>query len=141
MHLFFAGLWPLVAHFGLGVVLIAGLVAAAVFSPVFKNGFIWLASIVAVTLVAYTVGVHDADKRVRAQAAVYSQQVAEAVAKAKSDQALEDKYDNSRLDVPAAAPAPVVKCPASRHVKPHHWFKSRRVRKTGTTDPWDSANE
>lgn len=145
MHYFLAGLWPLIAHFGFGIVLIAALIAAAVFSPVFKNGFIWAASIVAVVLVAYTVGVHDADKRVRAQAAVYSQQVADAVEKAKLDQQAQDKYDQADLDVPPPAPVnpPVVKCPAPRHswFVHHHRKPAGRVRKAGTADPWDSANQ
>ena len=37
----FAGIWPLLWHFGLGGVIVIGLLAAAYFSPVFKKDFLW----------------------------------------------------------------------------------------------------
>lgn len=49
----------LLAWFGLGGVSIAGLLAAAYFSPVFKKYFLFGAGVVAVVLFVYGKGVHD----------------------------------------------------------------------------------
>lgn len=53
------GVWPFMAHVGLGTSLIGGLLAGAYFSPVFKTDFVWAAAVVAVLMFAYGVGVHD----------------------------------------------------------------------------------
>lgn len=59
----FSGVWPFIAHAGTGGILIAGLLAAAYFSPVFKTDFLWAAGVVAVLMFAYGVGVHDESNR------------------------------------------------------------------------------
>lgn len=53
------GVWPLIAHAGSGGLLIAGLLAAAWFSPVFKKELVYGAIVVAVALFVFGVGVHD----------------------------------------------------------------------------------
>lgn len=63
----FAGLWPLVWHFGLAGILISGFLAAAYFSPIFKKDFIWAAVVVAVFSVAVSIGVSLGEKRIQAQ--------------------------------------------------------------------------
>lgn len=51
--------WPLISHAGSGGLLIAGLLAAAYFSPVFKKEFVYAAGAIAIALFVYGVGVHD----------------------------------------------------------------------------------
>ncbi len=63
----FAGLWPLVWHFGLAGLLIAVFLAAAYFSPILKKDFIWAAVVVAVFSVAVAIGVNLGEKRIQAQ--------------------------------------------------------------------------
>jgi hypothetical protein len=62
-----AGLLPLILQFGISGSLIAGLLAAAYFSPVFKKDFIWAAAVVAAFSIAIAVGVSLGEKRVQAQ--------------------------------------------------------------------------
>lgn len=62
-----AGAWPIIWHFGLAGILIAGFLAAAYFSPFFKKDFVYAAVVVAVFSIAVSVGVSLGEKRVQAQ--------------------------------------------------------------------------
>lgn len=62
-----AGIWPLIGYFSAGGGLLIGLLAAAWFSPVFKKEFVWAAAVVAAFMVAFTAGVVNGEKRIRAQ--------------------------------------------------------------------------
>lgn len=91
---FFTGLWPLVSHItGAGLV-IAGLIAAAVFSPVFKREFAYAAAAVALGLFVYTVGVRDEKHRRDAQEAAAQTDVDDAV---KHSTGKKDPFDDPRL--------------------------------------------
>lgn len=87
------GVWPLVAHAGAGGVLIAGLLAAAYFSPVFKKELVYAAIVVAVALFVYGVGVHDEKTKRDAEQQVINTKVDKAVTDAKSSTS-KDKYDD-----------------------------------------------
>ena len=63
----FAGLWPLVWHFGLGGVLVLGCLAAAYFSPIGKKHFLWAACVIVAIMVSTGVGVHLGEQRIQAQ--------------------------------------------------------------------------
>lgn len=52
-------MWNLIWHFGLSGGLVAGLLAAAYFSPVFKKDLVYGAIVVAVAMGVYALGVHD----------------------------------------------------------------------------------
>lgn len=67
IHIATAGLWPLVWKFGIGGVIIIGLLAAAWFSPVWKAHFLWGAALVGAIMVAFSIGVKDGSARVKAQ--------------------------------------------------------------------------
>ena len=75
----FNGAWDLIWHQSLGVILIAGFLAAAYFSPVFKKDFFYAAIIVGVFLVAEDIGIHDEHKKVVAQEKVINTDVDKAV--------------------------------------------------------------
>jgi Na+/glutamate symporter len=62
-----AGIWPLIGYFAGGGTLVAGLLAAAWFSPIFKKELIWAAAVVAAFMAAFTLGVVNGEQRVRAQ--------------------------------------------------------------------------
>lgn len=80
-----AGIWPLIGYFGAGGGLLAGLIAAAIFSPMFKKEFAWTAAVVGCFMVAFTVGVVSGEKRVRAQWAAAELAAIELADKARSD--------------------------------------------------------
>ena len=73
VELFFAGIWGMVFHWGLGIGLIVLFLAAAYFSPIGKKDLIYCAVIVAVFLVAEAVGIHDEKVHRDAQDKVISQ--------------------------------------------------------------------
>lgn len=50
--------WAEIWRFGLAGVIVAGLIAFAWFSPVFKKTALWLALLVGVTTASFTVGIH-----------------------------------------------------------------------------------
>lgn len=61
------GLWPILAKYGIVTLAIIGLLAWAWFMPVFKKTALWLASLLFITSIAYTVGVKDEHNRCEAQ--------------------------------------------------------------------------
>ncbi|MGZ5987582.1 MAG: hypothetical protein ACXWLZ_00900 [Rhizomicrobium sp.] len=67
IQIFFAGLWDEIWQYGIGVVLIILLLAAAWFSPIFKKKFLWGAAGVGAVMIAFTIGVGTGEKRVHAQ--------------------------------------------------------------------------
>lgn len=78
-----AGVWPLVSHVTEGTLVIAGLLAAAWFSPVFKKEFLYSAIAVALCLFVYAIGVHD-------------EKVKRDAAEARTHQAIDDAVDKAR---------------------------------------------
>jgi hypothetical protein len=88
-----AGIWPLIGYFAGGGALVAGLLAAAWFSPVFKKELIWAAAVVAAFMAAFTLGVVNGEKRVRAQWTAAEQFTAE-----QSKQSLEDAKRTVKRD-------------------------------------------
>lgn len=58
---------PLYAYLGLGGAVIAGLVAVAIYFPLFRKHAIMAAAAIAAGLAIYTKGSHDAKKRSAAQ--------------------------------------------------------------------------
>ena len=91
----FAGAWALAWHWGAGVALIIGLLAAAYFSPLYKRYFLYAAAVVALCLVSYGVGIADQHQREAAQQKVVIQYVDRVVAKTKTKKAQHrpDKWD------------------------------------------------
>lgn len=87
--------WPFIQHAGSASALIAGLLAAAYFSPVFKKELVWAAGVVGVLLFAYGVGVHDEHKKWDAREAALTKTVHAAVVKAVND-GTKDPYDDPR---------------------------------------------
>lgn len=63
----FAGLWPLIWHFGIGGVLLLACAAGWYFSPTHKIDFIWGAVVIIVVMVATSIGVSLGEKRIKAQ--------------------------------------------------------------------------
>ena len=80
-----AGIWPLIGYFSAGGGLLAALIAAAIFSPVFKKEFAWAAAVVGCFLIAFTTGVVTGEQRVRAQWAAAEKAAMEQADKARSD--------------------------------------------------------
>lgn len=80
-----AGIWPLIGYFGGGAVLVLGLLAAAWFSPVFKKELAWAAGVVGCFMIAFTMGVTNGEKRVRAQWAAAEKAAMEQADNARSD--------------------------------------------------------
>jgi hypothetical protein len=80
-----AGIWPLIGYFGAGAGLVLGLVAAAIFSPVFKKEFAWAAAVVGCFMIAFTTGVVSGEKRVRAQWVAAEKAAIELADKARRD--------------------------------------------------------
>lgn len=95
LTLWVAGVLPFLVHVSTGAIVCAGLIAAAVFSPVFKREFVYAAIGVAVGLFVYGVGVHDEAHRRDAKEAVLIQQVRDAVKKA-IESGEKDPYDDPR---------------------------------------------
>lgn len=97
---FLAGLWPMVLKFGVAGVLVAGLVAFAFFSPVLKKTAAWLASLIVLTTLAYTVGVSDGENRVnkRWDAAIAAEAVQGAKDRTRAERDVAAQPDGVRND-------------------------------------------
>lgn len=69
LHVSFAGLWPLVWHFGLAGLLLAVCGAGVYFAPTIKSKlwFVAIGAIIATFSVAVAIGASLGEKRVRAQ--------------------------------------------------------------------------
>jgi hypothetical protein len=80
-----AGIWPLLGWFGAGSGLVLGLAAAAFFSPMFKKELAWAAAVVGCFMIAFTMGVVNGEKRVRAQWAAAEKAAIELADKARRD--------------------------------------------------------
>jgi hypothetical protein len=71
----FAGLWPLLWHFGLGGVIVICCVALYIFTPAFlsrifpniQKTLLWVAAIVIAIMVSIGIGVHLGEQRIQAQ--------------------------------------------------------------------------
>jgi hypothetical protein len=62
-----AGIWTLLASYGIGAVLIAICLAGAFFSPLWKKDFLWAAAVIAILMFSFTIGVSQGERRVQAQ--------------------------------------------------------------------------
>lgn len=62
-----SGIMPLIAAYGIGGVAVVVLLAAAWFSPVFKQQFLWGAVVIAALMFVFSIGVMKGEKRVQAQ--------------------------------------------------------------------------
>lgn len=96
LKLLFAGLWPLVWHWGVGAGLIILCGVGAYFSPLYKKDFIYAAIIVAIALFFEAVGIHDEQGRVAAQQATLNNAVNSIVEGTETPAAKgkRDKYDS-----------------------------------------------
>lgn len=96
----FAGLWPMVWHFGLGGVIIGGCLALAWFTPAWlplpRKDLVYIAAIVGTALVFEGVGIRDEAARRDAQEKVVSTHVQDAVKKAVTDDTAKDPNDDPR---------------------------------------------
>lgn len=86
----------LLVHYGLGGLGVAGLLAAAYFSPVFKKDFVYGAIVVAVGMAVYSVGVHDEKLKRDAQQKAVQDGVTNAVKDAITS-TKKDPYDDPNL--------------------------------------------
>lgn len=82
---YLAGIGPLLAYFGAGATLVVGLVAAAIFSPVFKKEFAWAAAVVGCFMIAFTMGVVNGERRIQARWAAAENAAMERAEKARED--------------------------------------------------------
>jgi len=80
----FAGLWPLLWHFGLGGILVVACLAAAFFSPIFKKDFLWAAVVFTVIIISTAVGVTIGERRIQAQWQVARDAAVEEAVKARA---------------------------------------------------------
>lgn len=98
VEIWFAGLWTMVWHFGLGIGLFILCIAGAVYSPLFKKDFLYAAVVVLVALFFEAVGVHMEKVRRDAQAAVIDKAVDTTVDKTETPQAKrsKDRWDNPK---------------------------------------------
>lgn len=98
IQLFFAGMWDMVWHYGLGIGLIILCVAGAFFSPLFKKDFLYAAVVIAVAMAFETMGVREEKVHCDAQQAVIEKTVTKVVAKTATPKAKtqKDKWDNSK---------------------------------------------
>jgi hypothetical protein len=98
IDLFFAGVWSMVWHWGIGIGLIILLCAAAWFSPVFKKDFLYAALIVFVALFFEAVGIKDERARVTAQEVIINQKVDDVVKSTETpaSRTERDPYDSMR---------------------------------------------
>lgn len=94
ISLFFAGLWPMLWHFGIGGVLVAGALAGAWFLPMFRRDFLWAAAIVVFALVFESIGIHTEKARRDAQEQVIEKRVDDAV---KNTDGKKDPFDDPGL--------------------------------------------
>jgi hypothetical protein len=71
----FAGLWPLLWHFGLGGIIVVACVVLYAFTPVWLSAFfpnirkilIWVASVTVAVMISVAVGVTIGERRIQAQ--------------------------------------------------------------------------
>lgn len=89
---FFAGLWPIIAKFGLAGITVAACLAFSWFSPVFKKTALWIALAIVVYAVAYSIGVKDGEARIQAQWDAAVSQTIDVGQKARADA---EHYDAS----------------------------------------------
>ncbi len=101
----FTGLAPLIWHFGVAGVLVAALLAAAYFSPVFKSTFLWLALAVGIAIGGYATGVENENARIYAQQRAAVQHEAAGGRKARADA---EKAFPPVPDAPTPVPSPGV---------------------------------
>ena len=99
VELFFAGIWGMVLHWGIGVGLIVLFLAAAYFSPIGKKDLVYCAVIVVVFLVAEAIGIHDEKVHRDAQDKVITTAVSKTVAKTQTEKAKarKDRWDNPKF--------------------------------------------
>jgi len=96
VDLFFAGIWGMVWHWGLGIGLIILCAFGAWFSPLYKKDFIYAGIIVIVALCCEAIGIHDEKAHIAAQ----QQALVDAVNKVVNStttmksQKAKDPYDN-----------------------------------------------
>jgi hypothetical protein len=64
---FFAGIWPIVGHYGFWGLAMAACAAAVWFRPTLFKPALWTAAVITAGTVCYGFGVNDGEKRVRAQ--------------------------------------------------------------------------
>lgn len=91
-----------ILKYGIGAVCIAAALAFAWFSPVFKKTALWVASVIAVGMFVFTIGVNDGIKYEKAKwdAAIArtEKKVSDAVNSAKSDvtNGVRDPWDSDK---------------------------------------------
>ncbi len=95
---FFAGVWSLVWHWGLGVGLVILCLFMAWFSPLWKKDFLWAAVVVVMALVFEAVGVHDYAAICKARTEVVHEKVHTVVQHTKTPKAKQakDPFDNPK---------------------------------------------
>jgi hypothetical protein len=96
---FFAGVWSLVWHWGLGIGLVILCLFMAWFSPLWKKDFLWAAVVVVMALVFEAVGVHDEAVICNARTVVVEKQVHKVVVGTKNPKAKQkkDPFDNPKF--------------------------------------------
>lgn len=75
LHYYFAGLWPLLWHFGIGGVVVLACVLLYLFTPTFLStlfprvqvALIWVASVTLAAMIFTAIGVSIGEKRIHAQ--------------------------------------------------------------------------
>ena len=99
VELFFAGIWTMVWHWGLGIGLIILFLAGAYFSPIGKKDFLYLALAVVIALVFEAVGIHDEKVHRDAQGKVITTAVSKTVAKTHTEKAKtrKDRWDSPKF--------------------------------------------
>ena len=99
MTALFAGLMPLVLHFGLATLIMLALLAWAFFGPIFKREALFLAAAVFLTTTAYVVGVRDGEHHIQAKwdATVESERAKGTKARNDADVAIPDNVDDRVL--------------------------------------------
>lgn len=93
--LWFTGLGPLAIKYGLVALAIVGLLVLAWYSPFFKKTILWVASVLIVTTIAYSVGVKDEHTRMQKLIDAAIQQEQKAGEKAHSDAERTIERDNT----------------------------------------------
>lgn len=89
----FAGLWPLLWHFGLGGIIVIACVALYAFTPVWLSAvfpnirkiLIWVASVTVAVMISVAVGVTIGERRIQAQWDVAKENALAVGAKARTD--------------------------------------------------------
>jgi len=96
--MFFAGVWTMVWHWGVGIGLVICLCALAYLLPAYQKDFLYAALLVVVALFFMAVGIRDERTRVAAQQRVLVQEVDSVVkgTKTPAARAERDPYDQGR---------------------------------------------